>query len=141
MKLRNVFIGVIISIIIGAGFFFFGASRQIKKTERDTSTTEHADYDSVTHVNPEALSTMGAKPEKNLKDGSVKIVEEFIKSNTKNPNTFEFLEWSEVFAEAGYWKVRCKYKGISSFNAEVTTNAWFYIRNQKVVRTKIISKI
>ena len=84
---------------------------------------------------------MGVKPEKDSKEGSVKIVAEFIKLNAKNPATFEFLEWSEVSTEGGYWKVRCKYKGISSFNAEVTTNAWFYIQNNKVVHTKIISKI
>ena len=84
---------------------------------------------------------MSAKPEVNPKDGSVKIIKEFIKLNAKNPATFEFLEWSEVSTEGGYWKVRCKYKGIASFNAEVTTNAWFYIQNNKVVYTKIISKI
>ncbi len=90
---------------------------------------------------PERIE-MSAKPEVNPKDGSVmNRFEKFIKSQAKNPATFEFLEWSDVSAESGYWKVKCKYKGVSSFNAEVTTTAWFYVQNNKVVYTKIISKI
>lgn len=98
--------------------------------------------DSTTHTKRETIPTeMGAKPEVNAKDGSVKIVEEFIKLNAKNPATFEFLEWSEVSTEGPYWKVRCKYRGVASFDKEVTTNAWFYIQNNTVVYTKVISKI
>lgn len=66
---------------------------------------------------------------------------EFIKTNVKNPSTVEFLEWSALSFEGPYWKVRCKYHGTNSFNADVTTNAWFYIQNNKVVYSKIISKI
>ena len=140
MTRRNVFIGAIILLITGALLFYFGATRKVK-SENSASKTERTDNDSIIGAKPEALPEMGAKPEKNQKDGSIKIIEDFIKSNVKNPDTFEFLEWSEVSSEDGYWKVRCKYKGTASFGTEVTTNAWFYIRHDKVVYTKIISKI
>lgn len=117
-------------------------SHRESKSVTDPTETKSTNKDSATHVHPEKIpEALGAKPEINSKDGSVKIVKEFIKLNSKNPDTFEFLEWSEVSTEDGYWKVRCKYKGVSSFNAEVTTNAWFYIQNNKVVHTRIISKI
>ena len=137
---KNIFGGVIL-IFIGIALVYY-VYRKGNKSENEPVKNKQPDIDSVKQSNREDVRVeIGAKPEKNSKDGSVKIVEEFIKSNTKNPETFEFLEWSEVMDEDGYWKVRCKYRGVSSFNAEVTTNAWFYIRNNKVVYTKIISKI
>lgn len=139
---RNIFIGAIILVFLGAALVYYLPFREEQKPDVVPSKTNRSGSDSVTQSNPEATPVeMGVKPAKNPKDGSVKIVEEFIKSSAKNPATFEFLEWSEVSSEDGYWKVRCKYSGVSSFDAEVTTNAWFYIRNNKVVRTKVISKI
>jgi hypothetical protein len=137
---KKIFIGIIILLLSGVGFSYYFSHRESKRGV-DAIENKHSSTDSSTHINPEKIPVeMGAKPEKES-DGSVKIVEEFIKSHAQNPNTFQFLEWSEVSSEDGYWKVRCKYRGIASFNAEVTTNAWFYIQNNKVVYTKIISKI
>jgi len=108
----------------------------------ETDLPKNKSVDSVTHSSREGrLPERGAKPEVDPKDGSVKIVEEFVKSHAKNPETFQFLEWSEISPEDGYWKVRCKYRGVASFDKEVTTNAWFYIQNNEVMYTKIISKI
>lgn len=141
MKSRGNIMGAIILVFIGVAIVYYVAIRQEKKSDVAPSENNRSG-DSVISSNPGAPPVeMGAKPERNLKDGSVKIVEEFIKSNAKHPATFEFLEWSEVTSEDTYWKVRCKYKGVSSFDSEVTTNAWFYIRNNKVVYTKVISKI
>ncbi len=135
--LAVIIIIILISVVVG----YYVAHREDEKVQTPPLENKR-DKDSVSHVNPEVIpAEMGAKPEINLKDGSIKIVEEFIKLNAKNPATFKFQEWSEVSIEGGYWKVRCKYSGVSSFNAEVTTNAWFYIKKNKVVYTKIISKI
>lgn len=143
MKNRKAFFGgIIILVLIGVVLFYFAIYRQPKKIETRPSENEHSDNDSATHSNHEVTpGKLGTKPQRNPKDGSIQIVEDYVKSNAKNPDTFEFLEWSELSPENGYWKVRCKYRGISSFNAEVTTNAWFYIRNNKVMYSKTISKI
>jgi len=139
---KKIFGGIIVLILIGVVLGYYLAHREGEKPGTTPSGNKRPENDSATRVNREVIpAESGVKPEKDPKDGSVKIVEEFIKMNAKNPATFEFLEWSEVSTEGGYWKVRCKYRGISSFNAEVTTNAWFYIQNNKVVYTKIISKI
>jgi len=139
---NKILIGFIILILIGVVIGYYLTHREGEKLQTIPSEHKGSESDSAARVNREGTpAEMGVKPEINPKDGSVKIVEEFIKLNAKNPATFEFLEWSEVSTEGGYWKVRCKYTGVSSFNAEVTTNAWFYIQNNKVVHTKIISKI
>lgn len=137
---KEIFIGTVL-FLIAVVLVYYLTHRESKEVI-EPKENNHTTNDSATYINPEKIPhTLGAKPEINPEDGSVKIVEEFIKMNAKNPATFEFLEWSDVSTEGGYWKVRCKYRGVSSFNAEVTTNAWFYIQNNKVVHTKIISKI
>ena len=138
---KKIFVVASVLLTVGVALFYcLVGSREYKKIENDPTQIKHSD--SLTHSDGDATPIdMGAKPEASPKDGSVEIIKNFVKSNSKNPDSFEFLEWSEVLSEDGYWKVRCKYKGISSFNAEVTTNAWFYIRNHKVVYTEIISKI
>lgn len=136
---KKLSVGVIL-ILIGAGLIYLGYLQQ-KNSDVNPIENKRSDTDSITHSNSGSSSEVGEKPETSLKDGSVKVVEEFIKSNAKNPSSLQFLEWSDVSKENGYWKVRCKYTGVSSFNAEVTTNAWFYIRKNKVIYTKIISKI
>jgi hypothetical protein len=142
MNNKKIVAGVIVLILIGAALVYYARYRVGEKLAADPSRKESSTSDSTTGPGHEkAPSEMGARPEKNPEDGSIKIVEDFIKSNTKNPATIEFLEWSELSIEDGYWKVQCKYRGVSSFNAEVTTSAWFYMKNNKVVHTKIISKI
>lgn len=137
---KNIFIGLV--LILTAVVVSYLVHREnkgviIRKEYKRTNNT-----DSSKQFNLEDRPAgMGLKPEVNSKDGSVKIIQKYIKSHAQNPSTFEFIEWSEVSTEGGYWKVRCKYRGISSFNKEVTTNAWFYIWNNKVVYTKVISKI
>ncbi len=139
---KKIFGGIVVLILIGVALGYYGMHREGEKLQTTPSGNKHSENDSAVRLDREGIpAEMSAKPEKDPKDGSVKIVVEFIKLNAKNPATFEFLEWSEVSTEGGYWKVRCKYRGISSFNAEVTTNAWFYIQSNKVVYTKIISKI
>lgn len=103
-----------------------------------TPTDSLSTVDSISHHNN---STAGAKPQTNAHDNSVPVVAEYIRAQAANPSTVEFLEWSALSAEGAYWKVRCKYVSTTSFHAEVTTNAWFYIQHQRVVYTKVISKI
>ena len=81
-------------------------------------------------------TAIGTKPEQSELDGSVKIVEDYIKSNAKNASSVDFLEWTKVSEMGEYWVVRSKYKGTNSFGAIVTQNSWFYIQNSKVVDTK-----
>jgi len=141
LKPIKIFVGIIVLILIAVVLGYYLTHREGENLPITPLENKHLENDSTQHLDREEMpEKMSAKPEIE-KDGSVKIVTEFIKLNAKNPATFEFLEWSEVSTESGYWKVRCRYKGVSAFNAEVTTNSWFYMQNNKVVYTKIISKI
>jgi hypothetical protein len=134
--------GIVVLILISAVIGYYVTHREGGKPQTTPTVNKPPEVDSAARSDRERIpEEMGPKPEKDQKDGSVKIVKEFIKLNAKNPATFQFLEWSSISREGGYWKVRCKYSGISSFNAEVTTNAWFYVQRNKVVYTKVISKI
>lgn len=81
----------------------------------------------------------GEKPSQSEWNGSVKIVKDYIKANAKDGSNIDFIEWSKVSQFQEYWIVRCKYKGTNSFGAAVTENYWFYIQNNKVVKTKDIN--
>src|ERR1044071_9409019 len=109
MTNKKILSGAIAVILIGVAFIYYTKYRSGEKP-----TDKHSINDSISTSNHEVSpSNMGAKPKRNPEDGSIQIVEDFIKANSTNPNTFEFLEWSEVLIEDGYWKVRCKYRGIS----------------------------
>jgi hypothetical protein len=140
MKSNNKILGVTL-ILLGITLVYYVTSRERKPNAKPIENKVSIS-DSATTAPPEMIpAEMGAKPATNPKDGSVTAVEEFVKKHVKNPSTFKFYEWSQVSADRGYWKVKCKYTGVSSFNKEVTTSAWFYIKSDKVVYTKIISKI
>jgi hypothetical protein len=82
--------------------------------------------------------TVGNQPSQSELDGSVSIVKDYIKANSKDASSIEFLEWSKVSSFDVYWIVRCKFKGTNSFGAVVTENKWFYMQKDKVVKTKDI---
>lgn len=84
--------------------------------------------------------TVGNQPSQSEWDGSVKVVADYIKTNSKDASSVKFLEWSKVSPFDEFWIVRCKFKGTNSIGAVVTENKWFYIQNDKVVKTKDINE-
>lgn len=84
------------------------------------------------------IRAVGPKPEQSEWNGSVDIVKKYIKDNAHDASSIKFIEWSKVSHLDVYWIVRCKFKGNNALGVPVTTNAWFYIQNSKVVETKII---
>ncbi len=88
--------------------------------------------------NEMTIKAVGEKPKQSELDGSVKIVEDFIKDNAKDAGSVKFLEWSKVTDFGDYWVVRCKYKGKNDLGVYVTEDTWFYIQNSTIVKTKPI---
>ena len=84
------------------------------------------------------VKAVGEQPEQSEWDGSVKVVEEYVKSNANDASSIDFLEWSKVSPIGNYWVVRAKFKGSNVLGGIVTSNKWFYIQNNKVVKTKDI---
>lgn len=83
-------------------------------------------------------TALGEKPKQSELDGSVDIVEKYVKDHATDASSISFLEWTKVIDSGESWALRAKYKGTNSFGATVTENAWFYIQNGKVVNVKPI---
>lgn len=78
--------------------------------------------------------TVGPPPSQNELDGSVAIVEKYIKAKANDASSIKFIEWSKVSPYGNYWIVRCMFKGTNSFGGIVTENKWFYIQNDEVLK-------
>jgi hypothetical protein len=116
-----------------------GLNKFLAAGEKDFSSLE--DYAGATYdFNNRQMTNkaVGDKPIQNELDGTVMLVENYIKANAKDASTIKFSEWSKVSSAGEYWVVRCKYKGINSFGTMVTDNRWFYIQNKKVIKTEQI---
>lgn len=85
------------------------------------------------------VRAVGEQPEQSEWDGSVKAVEDYVKSNANDASSIDFIEWSKVSPIGDYWVVRAKFKGSNALGGIVTVNKWFYIQNNKVVKTKDIN--
>lgn len=102
------------------------------------SLTEYTDAKYDFNNREMKQKTVGNQPSQSEWNGSVKVVEEYIKTNSKDASSIKFIEWSKVCPFDEFWIVRCKFSGTNSFGAIVTENKWFYIQNDKVVKTKDI---
>jgi len=86
--------------------------------------------------NREMKSNAGPKPKQSEWDGSVDIVERYIKGTAKDAGSIEFIEWSQLSDVGDSWTIRCKYSGTNSYGARVTENKWYFIKDGEIIRTK-----
>lgn len=101
--------------------------------------SEYSKSEMQTDFSKRKVDAVGTQPAQSEYDGSVKAVEEYIKAKSKDASSIKFIEWSKVSAFGEYWIVRCKFEGSNSFGSVITENRWFYIQNDKVIKTKDIN--
>lgn len=94
------------------------------------SLTYYSNTEMETDFSGRKLDAVGEKPEQSDLDYSVKIVADYVKKT--HPDA-KFIEWSLVSSIGKDWVVRAKY-----ITNEKTINSWFYMQNNKVLRTKKI---
>lgn len=113
----------------------------LKNKEKSFYSIERYCKDSNYDFNNREMTqrTVGEKPKQSEVDGSVSIIENFVKSNANDASSIDFLEWSKVSAVGEFWVARAKYKGTNAFGGVVTEDMWFYIQNGTVVKTKPIN--
>lgn len=58
-------------------------------------------------------------------DGSVRQVKSWIKTNAKDPDSIEFIEWSPVTSSGSGYSVHVKYRGKNSFGGYTIENQVF----------------
>lgn len=69
------------------------------------------------------------KVENSSWDGSVRQVKQYIKSNLKDPNSYESIEWSSVQKQGENYVVRHKYRAKNSFGGYVIENKIFTLNS------------
>lgn len=60
-------------------------------------------------------------------DASVSQVKGYLKANVNDPNSLEFVEWSQAIKQGDGFIVRCKYRGKNGFGALVLEEKLFYM--------------
>lgn len=85
-----------------------------------TAIVYFINYDSSSHSNVQSSAY----------DGSVYQVEQFLKTNLKDPDSYHGIEWSRLNEESGenykYW-IRHKYRAKNSFGGYTIENKIFYL--------------
>ena len=66
-------------------------------------------------------------------DGSVYQVENYLKKNLKDPDSYEGIEWSSVVEKDGNFQVRHKYRAKNSFGGYVIENCIFTLNKEGIV--------
>lgn len=66
-------------------------------------------------------------------DGSVYQVENYLKKNLKDPESYEGIEWSSVIEKDGNYQVRHKYRAKNSFGGYVIENCIFTLSKDGTV--------
>lgn len=63
-------------------------------------------------------------------DGSVYQVENYLKENLKDPDSYQSIEWSSVVEKDGNYQVRHKYRAKNSFGGYVVENCIFTLSKE-----------
>ena len=82
---------------------------------------------------------LGPKPTNSPWDGRVDPVVEYLKANLNDYDSSEFVEWSPVtkmeLKGEPYWTVRLKLRAKNAFGAYILRDTFYFIRQNRVVRT------
>ena len=84
------------------------------------------------------INEIGSKPKNSVWDAAIKPVVDYLKANLKDPDSLEFIEWSQVILQEvqgkKYWAVRVKYRAKNSFGGYVVEEKLALIQHDTVVR-------
>ena len=79
---------------------------------------------------------IGPRPKNSEWDTAVKPVVDFLKANLKDPDSLEFVEWSQVslqeYKGEKYWAVRVKYRAKNSFGGYVVEEKIAFMQHEAV---------
>ena len=86
---------------------------------------------------------LGPKPKNSEWDGSVLPVKEYLQAVLNDYNSSEFVEWSPVvktyIKKEPFWAVRLRLRAKNGFGALILRETYYYIRNNKVVKSEGLS--
>jgi hypothetical protein len=83
-------------------------------------------------------SVIGEKPYQNVLDGSVPIVEKYLKDKAKDPSSITFYNWDNLVPDEKTtkgWIVKADRSGKNSFGGTTRNVDFFVIKNGQVIKT------
>lgn len=91
-----------------------------------------------TDYQPTQSTTGNYMVENSAWDASVPAVTDYLKSNLKDPDSFQAIEWSPVKKiESGGYMVRCKYRAKNSFGGYVVENKVFIMTTDGAITSAV----
>jgi hypothetical protein len=97
--------------------------------------TKYSKTDMTTDFSNRTIDAIGPKPKQSDIEGSVEVVVSYNKD--LGLGNIKYLEWSKVTSIGKDWIVRAKIKTTKN-GVEIIDNSWYYIQNNKVIKTKKI---
>lgn len=76
----------------------------------------------------------GPKPTNSAWDGSVHVVERYLKAALHDPSSYDHVRTSEVTGEGDYWVVVSSFRGKNAFGALIINTKKFFIQQGEVVK-------
>lgn len=80
------------------------------------------------------VAKRGKKPTQSTWDGSVRVVEAYVKANLKDPDSYKHVG-TVITADGPTWKVETSYRASNSFGAKVLESQTFWLQGGEIVRT------
>jgi hypothetical protein len=82
---------------------------------------------------------IGKKPESNPWNGKITIVDEWIKKNSNDPKSIDYLQWYQPFAQNDYWVCRVEFTVKNAFGGLVREDILFHIKYGEIIA--VVDKI
>lgn len=80
---------------------------------------------------------IGKKPEQSSFDGSVSVVDQYLRRNLNDYESSEFLEWSRVtptrLEGQNVWSVKLRLRAKNAFGGKIVKDVEFFIHDNEVV--------
>jgi hypothetical protein len=106
--------------------------------EEQKVTVEQTRQLTPVKIRAQEIALLGKQP-RQLPNGTVPVVVQYLEDNLHDPYTMKLLKWSKVEKASRngepYWYVQLRYRAKNTYGAYVLTLGGYYIRNNKVVAT------
>ncbi|MCD4728158.1 MAG: SH3 domain-containing protein [Pirellulales bacterium] len=88
---------------------------------------------SVEEMEINYVKQIGEKPQNNPLTGKIDVILEWLKTNTYDPRSLEFIQWYQPYILSGYWNCRVEFRAKNAFGNYIKENKIFAIKNGIIV--------
>lgn len=126
-KLILLAVALVVLALIGLGIYNkIRTDARIEALRQETQAALEREYPGI-----------GPKPQQSAMDGSVPVVDRYLRDTLNDYQSAEYVEWSPVTPAKingeSFWAVRLKLRAKNAFGAKMLKDTYFVIRNEQVV--------